>query len=360
MKLIVQIPCYNEEATLPETLADIPRHIPGVETVEILIVDDGSTDRTVEVARAHGVEHVICNKTNRGLARSFRTGLDACLKHGADIIVNTDGDNQYCGADIPKLIAPILEGRADLVVGDRQTEKVPHFSAMKKRLQRLGSYAVRSLSEIDVPDAVSGFRAISREAAFQINIVSSFSYTVEMLIQAGKKHMAVTSVPIRTNPKTRESRLFKSIPKFIERSLTTMVRMYAMYQPLRVFFYIGMTLSVIGVLPILRFVYYYAIGEGGGHIQSLVLGGTLVIIGFLALLIGLVADLINFNRQLIEISLEKIRRLELGEFSGESRSADSTASGEPDLHMVDEAPPSPPRTSAVADSKDTSGSAERK
>lgn len=360
MKLIVQIPCFNEEATLPETVADIPRDIPGVDAVEILIVDDGSTDRTVEVAREIGVDHIIRNKSNRGLARSFRTGLDACLKLGADIIVNTDGDNQYCGADIPKLIAPILEGRADLVVGDRQTEKVEHFSAMKKWLQRLGSYAVRSLSEIDVPDAVSGFRAISREAAFQINIVSSFSYTVEMLIQAGKKHMAVTSVPIRTNPKTRESRLFKSIPKFIERSLTTMVRMYAMYQPLRVFFYIGMTLSVIGVLPILRFVYFYAIGEGGGHIQSLVLGGTLVIIGFIALLIGLVADLINFNRQLIEFSLEKIRRMELGETPDVSPSADATAAGEPDLQVVDEAPRARPPASAVSNSKDASESAERK
>ena len=360
MKLIVQIPCYNEELTLPETLGDIPRNIEGVDKVEILIIDDGSSDRTVEVAREHGVDHIVRNKTNRGLARSFRTGLDVCLKRGADIVVNTDGDNQYCGADIPKLIAPILDGRADLVVGDRQTDNVPHFSKGKKLLQRLGSYVVRNLSETDVPDAVSGFRAISREGAMQINIVSPFSYTVEMLIQAGKKHMAISSVPIRTNPKTRESRLFKSIPKFIERSLTTMVRMYAMYQPLRVFFYIGMTLSVIGVLPILRFLYFYVIGQGEGHIQSLVLGGTLVIIGFIALLIGLVADLINFNRQLIEFSLEKIRRLELGETSGASPSGDATAAGEPDLHVVDKASSLPHRASAASDSKEASESAERK
>ncbi len=313
MKLIVQIPCYNEEGTLPATLAGIPRRIDGIDTVEILIVSDGSTDRTVEVAREHGVDHIIVNKNNKGLARTFRVGLDACLRLGADIIVNTDGDNQYEGADIPLLIQPILDDRADIVVGDRKTNSVKHFSPVKKLLQDLGSFVVRNLSELDIPDAVSGYRAISREAALQINIVSPFSYTIEMLIQAGKKGLAVTSVPIRTNPKTHESRLFKSIPKFIEQSLTTMVRMYAMFQPLRVFFYIGMTLSVIGMLPILRFLYFYFIGEGGGHIQSLTLGGALLVIGFITFLIGLVADLINFNRQLLELTLERVRRIELGQ-----------------------------------------------
>ncbi len=313
MKLMVQIPCYNEEETLPATVADIPRRIDGIDTVEILIVSDGSTDRTVEVARELGVDHIIVNKNNKGLARTFRVGLDACLRFGADIVVNTDGDNQYNGADIPLLIQPILDGRADIVVGDRVTGAVKHFSPAKKLLQNLGSFVVRNLSELDIPDAVSGYRAISREAALQINIISPFSYTIEMLIQAGKKGLAVTSVPIRTNPKTRESRLFKSIPKFIERSLTTMVRMYTMFQPLRVFFYIGMTLSVIGAIPILRFLYFYFAGDGGGHLQSLILGGVLLIIGFITFLIGLVADLMNFNRQLIELTLERVRRIELGE-----------------------------------------------
>ena len=311
MKLIVQIPCYNEEHTLPQTVADIPRQIPGVDQVEILIIDDGSTDRTVEVAHGLGVDHVIQNKNNRGLARTFRTGLDACLKLGADIIVNTDGDNQYAGQDIPKLIGPILAGTADIVVGDRQTEKVTHFSKGKRFLQWLGSAVVRRLSGTRIPDAVSGFRAISRDAALRLNIISPFSYTVEMLIQAGKKHMAITSVPIGTNAKTRESRLFSSIPKFIERSLTTMVRMYAMYQPLRVFFYIGLTLSVIGALPVLRFLYFYFTGDGTGHIQSLILGSVFLMMGFMTFLIGLVADLISFNRQLVEMALERVRRIEI-------------------------------------------------
>lgn len=311
MKLIVQIPCYNEEHTLPETVRDIPREIDGIDKVEILIIDDGSTDRTVEVAHEIGVDYVVRNKNNRGLARTFRTGVDACLKLGADIIVNTDGDNQYAGWDIPKLVAPIIAGEADMVVGDRQTGKVAHFSKSKKMLQKLGSAVVRRLSETTVPDAVSGFRAISRDAALQLNIVSPFSYTIEMLIQAGKKHMAITSVPVETNPKTRDSRLFKSIPKFIERQLTSMVRMYSMYQALRFFFYIGMTLSLIGAIPVVRFLYFYIIGDGGGHIQSLILGGVFLMMGFITFMIGLVADLISFNRQLIEMSLERVRRIEL-------------------------------------------------
>ncbi|MFT6987451.1 MAG: glycosyltransferase involved in cell wall biosynthesis [Psychromonas sp.] len=313
MKLIVQIPCYNEELTLPATFNDIPKTIPGVDQVEIMIIDDGSTDKTIEVAKALGVDHIIINKNNRGLARTFRKGIDECLKRGADIIVNTDGDNQYAGWDIPKLIQPILDGKADLVVGDRNTGKVAHFSALKKFLQRFGSYVVKTLSGVNVPDAVSGFRAYSRETALQLNIVSPFSYTIEALIQAGKKHMAVASVPVETNGKTRESRLFTSIPKFIERQLTTIVRMYAMYQPLRVFFFIGVTLSILGAFPILRFLFYYFTGEGNGHIQSLILGGTFTILGFISFLIALVADLINFNRMLIEQTLEKVRRIELSQ-----------------------------------------------
>jgi glycosyltransferase involved in cell wall biosynthesis len=311
MKLIVQIPCFNEEETLPATFNDIPKQIDGVDQVEILIIDDGSTDKTIEVAKALGVHHIVINKNNRGLARTFRTGLNECLKLGADIIVNTDGDNQYAGWDIPKLIQPILDGKADVVVGDRNTAKVAHFSPFKKFLQRLGSYVVKTLSGVQVPDAVSGFRAYSRDAALQLNIVSPFSYTIEALIQAGKKHMAVTSVPVETNAKTRESRLFSSIPKFIERQLTTIVRMYAMYQPLKVFFFIGLTLSILGAIPILRFLYFYFTGDGEGHLQSLVLGGVFTILGFISFLIALLADLMNFNRQLIEQTLEKVRRIEL-------------------------------------------------
>lgn len=311
VKLIVQIPCYNEEHTLPATFNDIPKEIDGVDTVEILIVDDGSTDRTVEVAKEMGVDHIIRNKNNRGLARTFRKGIDECLKRGADIIVNTDGDNQYAGWDIPKLIQPILDGKADVVVGDRQTQNVEHFSKAKKLLQKVGSYVVKTLSGVDVPDAVSGFRAYSREAALQLNIVSPFSYTIEALIQAGKKHMAVAHVPVETNEKTRESRLFTSIPKFIERQLTTIVRMYTMYQPLRVFCLIGLVFFFVGLIPLVRFMFLYLIGEGDGHIQSLVIGGTFIILGFVSLLIAILADLTNFNRQLIEQTLEKVRRLEL-------------------------------------------------
>lgn len=311
MKLIVQIPCYNEEHTLPATFHDIPKEIEGVDSVEIMIIDDGSTDKTVEVARELGVHHIVINKNNRGLARTFRTGINECLKLNADIIVNTDGDNQYAGWDIPKLIQPILDGKADVVVGDRKTSQIQHFSKVKKFLQKVGSSVVRRLSGVRVPDAVSGFRAYSRDAALQLNIVSPFSYTIEALIQAGKKHMAVVSVPVETNEKTRESRLFSSIPKFIERQLTTIVRMYAMYQPLRVFFFIGLILSIVGIVPIVRFLYFYFTGDGSGHIQSLILGGTFTILGFISFLIAMLADLINFNRQLVEQTLEKVRRIEL-------------------------------------------------
>jgi len=315
MKLIVQIPCYNEEATLPATFNDIPKVIEGVDVVEIMIIDDGSSDKTIEVAKELGVNHIVINKNNRGLARTFRTGINECLHLGADIIVNTDGDNQYAGWDIPKLIQPILDGKADVVVGDRNTSKVEHFSKVKKLLQKVGSFVVKKLSGVSVPDAVSGFRAYSREAALQLNIVSPFSYTIEALIQTGKKHMAVSSVPVETNEKTRESRLFSSIPKFIERQLTTIIRMYAMYQPLRVFFFIGLTLSIIGAIPIFRFLFFYFNGDGSGHIQSLILGGTFTILGFISFLIALLADLMNFNRQLIEQTLEKVRRIELQQAS---------------------------------------------
>jgi glycosyltransferase involved in cell wall biosynthesis len=310
MKLIVQIPCFNEEATLRQTVADIPRTIEGVDAVEILIIDDGSSDSTIPLALQVGVDHIVQHKNNKGLARAFRSGVEAALALGADIIVNTDGDNQYAGGDIPKLVRPILDGKADIVVGDRQTDAIAHFSPLKKRLQNLGSGVVRLLSGTEVPDTVSGFRALSREAAMQINIVSPFSYTIEMLIQAGRKNMAIATVPIDTNAPTRDSRLFKSVPNFVQRSLSTMLRMYSMYQPLRTFMLIGGALSFVGMIPIARFLYFYLVDSGQGHVQSLVLGGVLLMIGLTTFLIGLVADLIGFNRQLIEMTLEKVRYLE--------------------------------------------------
>jgi glycosyltransferase involved in cell wall biosynthesis len=310
MKLIVQVPCHNEQETLPAVLAEIPRHIDGVDRVEVLVIDDGSTDRTVEVAREHGADHVISSRKNRGLARTFRYGLETAIQLGADVIVNTDGDNQYAGADIPKLIEPILAGRADIVIGDRQTSGIKSFSWTKRLLQNWGSTVVAKLSDVDVPDAVSGFRAFSREAALNTNIVSSFSYTIETLIQAGRKHYAVESVPIRVNPATRPSRLFSSVPQFLARSVATMLRIYAMYQPLKVYFYFGATLVLIGSVPILRFLIYYFAGHGEGKIQSLVIGAILITFGGLSLMFGLVADLINFNRQLSEMTLERLRRLE--------------------------------------------------
>lgn len=311
MKLIVQIPCYNEEQTLPETYADIPRQVEGIDTVEVLVIDDGSSDDTVRVARELGVDHIVRHKQNFGLAASFATGIEACLKLGADIIVNTDGDNQYAGQDIGRLVQPILQGQADITIGDRQTDSVAHFSAGKKLLQKLGSSVVRRLSGTRVTDTVSGFRAYSRDAALQLNIVSTFSYTVESIIQAGNRKLALRSVPVGTNPKTRESRLYSSVPRFIERQLNTMVRMYGMYQPLRVFFAIGAVLLLVGLIPIVRFLYFYLTGDGEGHIQSLVLGGMLTVLGAVSLLIGLLADLVGFNRKLIEMTLEKVRRLEL-------------------------------------------------
>jgi glycosyltransferase involved in cell wall biosynthesis len=312
MKVIVQIPCFNEELTLARVIAEIPREIEGVGRVEVLVVDDGSTDGTSEVARRAGADHVIRHPRNRGLARAFRTGLDACLLLGADVIVNTDADNQYAGSAIPGLIRPIVEGRAEIVVGDRGTRQVPHFSAAKKLLQGLGSFVVRRASGAPVPDAVSGFRALSRSAALRINIVSSFSYTIEMLIQAGKERMAVVSVPVPVNPKTRESRLFRSVPQFLLQSAVTTLRTYTMYRPLRAFTYLGAALILLGALPVARFIYFYVQGQGNGHVQSLVLGGVLLVFGFVSLLVGIVADLIALNRMLLEMLLEKVRALEAG------------------------------------------------
>jgi len=310
MKLVVQIPCFNEQETLPSVLAEIPRSIPGVDTVEVLVIDDGSTDRTADVARECGADHVISSRRNRGLARSFRAGMDAAVRMGADIVVNTDGDGQYPGKEIPRLIQPILDGDADIVIGDRQTAGVAGFSWSKKLMQRIGSAAVARLSDLEIPDAVSGFRAFSRKSALDMNIVSTFSYTIETLIQAGRKHYAVKAVPIQVNTVTRPSRLFRSIPQFLAKSGATMLRIYAMYQPLRLYFYFGVTMMFIGSIPLIRFLFFYLAGSGEGKIQSLIAGAILIILGGLSLMFGLLADLINFNRQLSEMSLERIRRIE--------------------------------------------------
>jgi glycosyltransferase involved in cell wall biosynthesis len=311
MKLIIQIPCFNEEATLPMTIEDIPRNIEGIDSVEILVIDDGSTDGTVRVARDMGVDHILSFKKNKGLARAFTAGLDASVKFGADIIVNTDADNQYRGEDIPRLIQPILEARADIVIGSRQIESVEDFSPIKKRLQKWGSRVVRILSETDIPDTTSGFRAYSKDAALKLNIVSPFTYTLESIIQAGKKRIAMTHVPIRTNKKQRESRLFRSIPDYVQRSAVTILRMYTMFQPLRVFFYIGAMLFTLGALGVIRFLYFYFTQGGMGHVQSLVLSGALLTLGFMLFMIGLVADIISFNRRLIEDALYRVRKMEL-------------------------------------------------
>lgn len=312
MKLIVQIPCLNEEECLPVTVRDIPRHIDGIDQVEILVIDDGSTDRTVEIARQIGVDHIVKLKNKKGLAKAFSVGIDACLKLDADIIVNTDADNQYQGKDIPKLIKPILEGKADIVVGTRNIDENPEFSFIKKKLQRIGSWAVRQSSGTSIEDTTSGFRAYSKEAALSINIVSNYTYTLETIIQAGMKNLVITSVPIGTNKKLRESRLLSSIPKYIERSIITIVRMYAMFRPLKVFFYIGGSIFGIGVVLGLRFLYFYFTVPGRtGHLQSVIFAAVFLIIGFQLLMLGLIGDIISFNRRLIEDGLFRVRKLEL-------------------------------------------------
>ena len=313
VKLVIQIPCLNEENTLPATLADIPREVPGVDCIEILIVDDGSDDNTLQVAESLGVDHIYRHKTNQGLGRAFRTGLQMSLKHGADIIVNTDGDGQYAGGDIPALIQPILSGNADIVIGDRQTATSTEFGVGKKILQWMGSHVVRSLSGTDIPDAVSGFRAISSHAGIKLNILSKFSYTVEMIIQAANKDLAIASVPIKTNPKTRESRLFKNIPQFMARQVVSMLRMYAMYRPMRFFFYLGTVISLVGLFPVLRFLYFYIFGDGSGNIQSLILGGVFLMMGFTVFITGLLSDLISQSRQIAEASLEKLLEMDLAQ-----------------------------------------------
>jgi glycosyltransferase involved in cell wall biosynthesis len=311
MKLIIQIPCFNEAEQLPATLADLPRELEGVDEVEWLVIDDGSTDATVAVARANGVDHVVRLTNNKGLAAGFQAGLDACLKLGADVIVNTDADNQYHGGDIPKLVAPVLAGRADMVVGDRQTDSIEHFSPLKKRLQRLGSAVVRRVSGTTVPDTTSGFRAYNREAALQMQVVSKFTYTLETIIQAGKVLVAVDHVPIRTNAKTRDSRLFPSTFSYVRRNALSIFRIYALYEPLRVFMIAAAIVALPAAVIWVRFLIFFFQGEGSGHIQSLILGSTLMIIAVQLVALGVVGDILAANRTLQQRTLERVRRVEL-------------------------------------------------
>jgi len=311
LKLVIQIPCLNEEETLPVTLRSLPKKIDGVDEIEVLVIDDGSSDRTVEVAKELGVKHFVRFTNTKGLAEGFMAGLNASLKLGADIIVNTDADNQYRGEDIAKLVEPILKGKADMVIGVRAIDRIDHFSPLKKRLQRSGSRVVRWLSDTDIPDTTSGFRAYSREAALRLNVISKFTYTLETIIQAGKKNIAITHVPIRTNDKLRKSRLFSSITDYIGKSVNTMLRIYAMYEPLKTFFWVGSIIFSFGLLISFRFLFYFFSGQGTGHLQSLILAAVLFIVGFQIVVIGLVADLIAGNRRLIEDTLYRLRKMEL-------------------------------------------------
>lgn len=308
MKVFVQIPCYNEEETLPLVLKSIPKKIPGVE-LEVLVIDDGSTDKTIEIAKKYGVKHFVRHVRNMGLARSFRDGVSYALEHGADIVVNTDGDNQYPQKRIPDLIKPIVTGDAEIVVADRQTQKIAHFSPLKKFLQRLGSFIVNKAAGTELPDAASGFRAYSRESLMRINIITQFSYCIETIIQAGNKRLAITSIAVETNPKTRESRLFKNMWQHVFKSAAAIIRSYIMYRPDVVFGVLGWTLFVGGAIPFLRYlILYIVLKHPGQHLQSLLVGTVLLIGAFLCLVLNVVADLIRTNRILIEETLEQMKR----------------------------------------------------
>ncbi len=310
MKLIIQIPCYNEAETLEVALNDLPKQLEGVDQIEYLIINDGSHDNTVEVARKWGVHHVVNFKQNKGLAKGFMAGLDGCLRCGADIIVNTDADNQYYGDDIAALIRPILDGEADMVIGERPIDKTEHFSFVKKKLQHFGSWVVRKASRTDIPDAPSGFRAFSKEAAMRMNVVNDYTYTLETIVQAGREKIALSSVPIRTNAELRPSRLFKSIWGYVKKSVLTILRAYMMYRPLMCFTLLAIPSVAVGLGIGIRFLYYLAHGTGGGHIQSLILACTLIIIGFLTFMIGLLADVIGANRKLLQDVQYHLKRME--------------------------------------------------
>lgn len=309
MKLIIQIPCYNESETLEVTLNALPKHIEGIDQIEYLIINDGSKDNTVEVARKWGVHYVVNFKRNKGLAKGFMAGLDACLRNGADIIVNTDADNQYCADDIEKLVRPILEGRTDIVIGERPIDATEHFSPLKKKLQHLGSWVVRVASKTDIPDAPSGFRAYSRDAAMQMNVSNEYTYTLETIVQAGRNKIAMDSVPIRTNAELRPSRLFSSMFGYIKKSVLTILRAFMMYKPMRFFTIVAAIPFLIGVGIGIRFLIYYFIGTGAGHIQSLILASTLMMLGFMTFIIGLQADIIAANRKLLEDIRYKVSKM---------------------------------------------------
>ena len=310
-KLIIQIPCFNEEKTLPVTLKELPRSLPGVDTIEWLIIDDGSTDNTIEVARSEGVDHVVRLIGHQGLAKGFMAGLQACIEKGADVIVNTDADNQYFAGDIIKLVQPVLDGKAEIVIGERPISEIKHFSPLKKLFQRWGSWMVRKVSHTDIPDAPSGFRAISREAAMRMHVFSEYTYTIETIIQAGQRGMAIMSVPIRTNDFLRKSRLIHSVPAYLSRSFNTIMRIFMTYRPLSFFTIPGVIAILAGVILGLRFLYFYLItNTGAGHIQSLILVAVLLILGFLLVIFGLIADLVSVNRKLLENVDYRLQRLD--------------------------------------------------
>lgn len=312
MKLMIQIPCYNEADTLEIALNELPTELDGIDEIEYLIVDDGSMDETVEVAKHWGVNHIVRFARNKGLARGFMAGLDGCLRNGADIIVNTDADNQYSAEDIQKLIQPILDGKADMVIGARPIDETAHFSWIKKKLQHLGSWAVRRASNTDIPDAPSGFRAMTRDCAMRINVVNDYTYTLETIVQAGREKIAITSVPIRTNPELRPSRLFSSIRMYVKRSAVIILRTYMMYKPLKCFTYLSFFPILTGLGISIRFLYFFVVDGGNGHVQSLILACTLIIIGFLTFMIGLVSDLIASNRRILTDTQYHVRRMEYG------------------------------------------------